>query len=294
MSSTPAWRDPNQTSLPRSVVLCAVAAAIGLLIAGFGLFTGRGTSTLIVPAEDVALVNQQPIARSDYLIQLRALYGDDAQKATLAQRRKVLEDMIREELFVQRGKELDLAAVDPDIRSAMVAGVEQSVAADAIANRPSDATLQAYYAAHRADYAGEGVISVRDLLFPSMDRARAAAKALASGEEADRALAQFGGRDTGRARGDAFYFAAKIHLGDPLFAAASAVKAPGVAGPIQQADGAHVELVLSNTPPVPRDFAAARDQVASDYRKAAVDALQAKSARFLRQRANILISDDLK
>jgi parvulin-like peptidyl-prolyl isomerase len=294
MTSSGAWRDPHRTSLTRSVALCAVASAIGLLLAGLGLFTGRGTSTLIVPAEDVALVNQQPIARSDYLIQLRALYGDDAPKATAAQRRKVLEDMIREELFVQRGAELDLAAVDPDIRSAMVAGVEQSVAADAIANQPREATLRAYYVAHQANYASEGVIGVRDLLFPSMAQAGQAAKALKSGEDADRVLARFAGRDTGRVQGRTFYFAAKIHLGDALFAAASALTPGGVAGPFQQGDGAHVELVLNNTAPAPRDFAAARDQVASDYRKAAVDALQAKSARFLRQRANILISDDLK
>src|SRR5258708_9651876 len=133
-------------------------------MASSALFTARGTSTLIVPPDDVALVNQQPISRSDYLQQLQTLYGVDLPHATAAQRRKVLDDMIREELFVQRGKELDVASTDPDVRAAMVNAVELEIAADAITAQPSEAQLRAYYASHRARYANEGVISVHDPL----------------------------------------------------------------------------------------------------------------------------------
>jgi hypothetical protein len=62
-------------------------------MAGYSLFTARGTSTLIVAPEDVALVNQQPVARSDYLLQLQTLYGADLAHATAAQRHQVLDDM---------------------------------------------------------------------------------------------------------------------------------------------------------------------------------------------------------
>jgi len=118
------WRDPSQISNPRSFVLMAAGVLIGLVLAGYSLFTARSASNLIVPAEDVALVNQQPVSRADYLALLQTLYGVDLSHATQEQRHKVLDDMIREELFVQRGKELDVASADPDVRSALVNAVE--------------------------------------------------------------------------------------------------------------------------------------------------------------------------
>src|ERR1700722_11616839 len=159
----------GQVSSRRSFVLMGAGALLGLLMAGYSLFTARGTSTLIVPPEDVALVNQQPISRSDYLLQLQTLYSVDLQHATAEQRRKVLDDMIREELFVQRGKELDVASTDPDVRSAMVNSVEQEIAADALTAQPSEAQLRGYYAAHRGRYASEGVMNVRDYVFAPGD-----------------------------------------------------------------------------------------------------------------------------
>src|SRR5215475_6270038 len=94
----------------RSFWFMGAGALAGLVMAGYALFTARGTSTLVVPAEDVALVNQQPISRVDFLQQLQTLYGVDLAHSTAEQRRRVLDDMIREELFVQRGKELDVAS----------------------------------------------------------------------------------------------------------------------------------------------------------------------------------------
>src|ERR1700736_5111442 len=94
------WRDFTQVRLGRSFILSGLGALIGLGLAGYALFTARGTSTLMVPAEGVALVNQQPISRSDYLAQLQTLCGVDLQHATAAERGKTLDDMIREELFV--------------------------------------------------------------------------------------------------------------------------------------------------------------------------------------------------
>jgi parvulin-like peptidyl-prolyl isomerase len=288
------WRDPAGVSFTRSISLSAAAAVIGLIIAGAGLFTAKGTSTFLVPPEDVALVNQQPIARTDYLAQLRTLYGEDPSQTTLQQRRQVLNDMIREELFVQRGKELDVASADPDVRTAMVAAVEQSVAADAMTSQPGEADLQAYYLGHKDRYAGEGTLAVRDLLFASPEAARQAAQALRAGAAVNSVLTRTGGRDTQHVHGDEFYFAAQIHLGAPLFEAARRLSAGQVSAPIVQPDGVHLLVVGKNEPPVVRTYETARDAVLNDYRAASIDRLQAKSASFLRKRANILIAKDLR
>ena len=263
----PGWRDASQISNVRSFVLMAAGVLVGLVLAGYSLFTVRSASNLIVPAEDVALVNQQPVSRADYLALLQTLYGVDLSHATAEQRRKVLEDMIREELFVQRGKELDVASADPDVRSALVNAVELEIAENAITSQPSEAALRQFFAAHQDRYVSEGVMRVKDMV---------------------------NGRDSGRTKGDEFYFAAKIHLGDELFAAARDLGDGMVSKPIPLPDGIHVLYMEQNKRPVPFDFGAARAQVLSDYRNQAVDKLKLSGEAFLRKRANVLIADDLR
>src|ERR1700733_3570448 len=192
----------------RSFIFMGSGALLGLLMAGYSLFTARGTSTLVVPPEDVALVNQQPISRSDYLQQVQTLYGVDLEHATAAQRRRVLDDMIREELFVQRGKELDVASTDPDVRSAMVNSVEQEIAADAITAQPSEEQLRAYYALHHERYASEGVMTLHDYVFSPGDSntAAEAAKALESTAPPPALLAAWHASESGKVSDEEFYF----------------------------------------------------------------------------------------
>ena len=263
----PSWRNPSQISNARSFVLMTCGVLLGLILAGYSLFTARSASTLIVPGEDVALVNQQPVSRVDFVALLQTLYGVDLSHATPEQRHKVLDDMIREELFVQRGKELDVASTDPDVRSALVNAVELEIAENAITAQPSEAALRQFYATHPDRYVSEGVMSVRDLL---------------------------NGRDSGRTKGDEFYFAAKIHLGDQLFAAARDLSDGATSAPIRMADGIHILEMEKNKRPVAFDFAAARTQVLSDYRNQAIERSKASGESFLRKRANVLIADDLR
>jgi hypothetical protein len=290
------WRDPSQISSARSFVFMAVGVLIGLVLAGYSLFTARSASTLIVPAEDVALVNQQPVSRADYLALLQTLYGVDLSHATQEQRRKVLDDMIREELFVQRGKELDVASTDPDVRSALVNAVELEIAENALTSQPSEAALRQFFESHQDRYVSEGVMQVRDLVFPAsvlgeLPRAPEALKRAVSDAQS---LAHLNGRDSGKTKGEEFYFAAKIHLGDELFAAARDLANGEVSRPIQMSDGIHVLDMEQNRHPVPFGFAAARAQVLSDYRTQAVDKLKLSGESFLRKRANVLIADDLR
>jgi hypothetical protein len=69
----------------RSIILCAIGAVGGLIVAGAGLFTAQGTRIAGVPAEDVAMVNQVPILMSDYIANLRAAEGVGLDRATSAE-----------------------------------------------------------------------------------------------------------------------------------------------------------------------------------------------------------------
>ncbi|HEX3395723.1 MAG TPA: peptidylprolyl isomerase [Steroidobacteraceae bacterium] len=295
-NAKPSWRNLAQVSNARSFLLMAAGVLTGLFLAGYSLFTARSTSTLIVPAEDVALVNQQPVSRADYLALLQTLYGVDLSHATPEQRRKALDDMIREELFVQRGKELDVASTDPDVRGALVNAVELEIAENAITAQPSEAALRQFYETHQDRYVSEGIMRVRDLVFPASALADLLGepRALKAAISEPEALARLNGRDSGRVKGDEFYFAAKIHLGDQLFEAAKDLADGAVSKPIRLADGIHVLDMQSNKRPVPFEFTRARSQVLSDYRSEAIYRLKSSGEAFLRKRANVLIADDLR
>lgn len=276
----------------RSLLLCAVGAVVGLGIAGFGLFTAQGTRTANVPAEDAALVNNVPILRSDLIQQVTALYSVPFSQATREQRQKVLEDMIREELYVQRGVEMGLPNDDIDVRQALYQATEGQIAQDAMTARPSEQELQAWYAAHRAKYASEGIMTLHEYLLPkgSADAARIVA-ALRGGASA----ASLGLKSSGRVDdGEEFYFAAEIHLGKQVFAVARGLKDGAVSDPIAAADGIHILQMVRNQAPVPTPYDKAHDQVLSDFLSDKVARLQEGNKRFLKKRADVKIAADLQ
>ena len=292
-TSAASWLDVSRPHTARALTLAAIGALAGLILAGIGLFTAEGTSTLAVPADAVAIVNQQPISRIDFIAAVEALYATGLANTTAEQKRAVLDDMIREETLVQRGRELDVATVDPDVRLAMVKAVQESAAADAFAEEPTETQLRAHYDARREVYASEGTMSLVDLIFDDAQRATGAAAALKTGQAVEDVLKSFGGRNSERVKGEEFYFAAKIHLGDALFEVARTLPDGSVSAPITT-DGIHVIVMTKNAPPVPMSFEAARARLLSDYRRDAVERLISANDKFLRARANILIAEDLR
>jgi len=290
------WRDASTPHMARSLILMSAGAAVGLGLAGYGLFTARGTSTLHVPPEDVALVNQQPISRVDFLAQLQSLYGVDLQHASPTEREKVLDDMIREELFVQRGKELDVASTDVDVRNAMVNAVELEIAADALSSAPTEAQLNRYYQEHAERYAKEGIMTLQDYVFPlgQFDSATAASAAFGATPPTAETAARFNGKASAKMGDEQFYFAAKIHLGDKLFDIARTMADRSTSAPVSMPDGIHVLYMLKNIKPFPLQYAEARDRVLNDYRNASISHLRLGDEAFLRKRANVLIADDLR
>ena len=219
----------------RSLLLYALGALIGLGLAGFALFTAKGTAVKTFPPEDVALVNGRHILRSDFMTQAQVEAGVSYAQTTEAQRAKVLKEMIDEELLVQRGLEVDLAASDPDVRVALVGGVNLQVDADVLAELPTDAQLRAYYDKHLDKYSSDGVMRVRDLVMPigtgkaedAVARAQVASDALNKGAPIDGVMAQYALKDSGGIdQGDNFDFAVKAKLGDDVYAALAKVAWP--------------------------------------------------------------------
>jgi hypothetical protein len=178
----------------------------------------------------------------------------------------------------------------------LVNAVELEISENAITSQPSEAQLRQFYEVHQERYVSEGTLRLKDWIFPAavsheLPSSPAALRSIIADPQA---LARLSGRDSGNAKDDEFYFAAKIHLGKELFDAAQDLADGMISAPIQLADGIHVLEMQKNKRPVPFDFSAARGQVLSDYRSQAIDRLKASGESFLRKRANVLIADDLR
>jgi hypothetical protein len=294
--------DFKRVNQARSITFFSLGAAIGLAIAGFGLLTAKGTATHAVPPENVALVNQRPILRTDFIAQTETELGKPFGEATVAERLKVLDEMIREELFVQRGLELDFPGTDPDTRTALVAAVEQQVVADVTTHQPADAELQKHFEENRANYATEGTMALHNLLLPkaksagpeAMATVQKAADALRAGTPLDEVVKTYGLQEVvaEHAGDEQFYFAQKIHLGEPLYERALALDDGEVSAPVAAGDGMHIVQMVKQVKPAPLTFERVRSQVLNDYVTAAKKRLEDADLRYLRDKADILIADD--
>jgi parvulin-like peptidyl-prolyl isomerase len=290
----------SAVNTPRAMLLCATGALVGLGIAGYGLFTAAGTSTHSVPPENVATVNQRPILRSDFITQTEGETGLRFDAVSRADQLKVLDEMVREELLVQRGVELEFPETDQGTRNALVTAITDQAIAEVTTSQTTEQQLQHYYDENRDQWTTQGTMNLRSLVLPklagqgadnAMAKARQAAKELRSGTALEQIEQRYGLTEA-QLQGDQYYFAVKYRLGDALFAVVSRLSDGDVSDPIAASDGIHIIKMMKNNRPIPLDFAAARAQVLSDYNTAAQTHLLDATAKFLRSRAKILIADD--
>jgi hypothetical protein len=259
-----------------------------------------------VPPEAVALVNGRPVLRSDFMTQAQAQFTLPFAQTSVAQRRKTLDDMIDEELMMQRGLEIDLPSYDPDVRNALVAGVELEVSADALAQQPTQQELQQYYEAHKDRYSSEGIMQLRDLVVrndgghpggAARAVAGAAVAALRHGQALDTIISQYGLVDSGRFMdaghvdtGNIFQFAVRAKLDDALFNAALALKDGEISDPVEEPDGVHLIAMVRHEAPVAQAFEDAQNKVFADFKKEAQDKVLQANLKYLHSRADITLS----
>jgi hypothetical protein len=299
------WARMAETHPTRSLLLFAAGTAFGLAVAAYGLFSVPGTRIIGVPPEDVALVNGRHILRSDFISQVQIEASVPYEQATKEQRLKVLEEMVNEELLVQRGMEVDLAASDPDVRAYMVAGVQLQVDADVIAQQPAEEDLVKYFEANKDKYTGDGVMALRDFIVSHgegdtkeklLAKAKTAAEAFRKGRETDDIAATFGLTDSGKIdRGDLFDFAVKIKLSPTLFQAADKLAARQASEPIEEPDGnIHVLMMEKRQTSQVKVLDDARDAVLQDFKREMQTKVEEGNLAYLKSRADIQLAPEFR
>jgi hypothetical protein len=252
----------------------------------------------------VALVNGRPVLQSDFATQVEAETSTPFGQVPPAKRARVLHDMIDEELMVQRSLALDLPENDVDVRQALVNGVEAQINAPVLAERITDDTLRAYYNAHRADYAADGTMRIRNIVLhvggyenadqsviQATEDATEAAYQLRSGASTDTVMTHYGFVDAPKAdSGDQFDFAAKLHLGDTLFHLAQTMNSGDISDPVEQPDGVHILIMNARRPPRLASFDHVRASVYTAYRKAQQTRNESANLLFLRRNADIVLA----
>jgi hypothetical protein len=292
---------PSSPDSRRALLLYALGSVLGLAIAGYALLTARGTETRHLPEEDVALINQQPILRSDFITQTESETGLTFDRTSHAQRLRVLDEMVQEELKVQRGLELNFAETDQDTRNALANVVDQQIVAEVTTSQPSEQQLHDYYEAHRDQFHTPGVMTVCDMWLPGGNMndgtqstaVRAAVAQIRSGAALAQVLPRYGLVNRNQCE-DNFYFAIKIHLGDQLHKLAAQMPGGSVSDPIQASDGIHVVQMLKNVMPVADSYVEARSQLEGEYRMEREDRVRTGTMNFLRGRSKMLIADDYR
>jgi parvulin-like peptidyl-prolyl isomerase len=295
--------DFSQTNTRRSLALLALGAIVGLALAGYGLFTAKGTATRAIPPEAIATVNGRLILRTDFVTQLQTQFGIPFKESTHEQRQRVLDDMIAEELMVQRGLDADLASYDPEVRQALVNGVELQIFADVLAQQPSEEQLKAYYAKHRQKYVRDGTMQLRDLIVPAgaeqsgaqpTQIAPQAVELLRRGTALDAVMKQYGLQDSRKLldsghidTGDVFDFSARARLDPNVFAAAAKLSAGQTSDPVLAAGGVHVVVMIKREPPRQRELAEVSNEVWADLKKDAQQQVRTANLRYLRSKADI-------
>ena len=269
----------NRTARPR--LLLGLGAALGLALAAIDLLGVPRTATPL-PADAVASVNGVSIQSSDYDRALEALAADRRSPLTDADRRRVLDRLVDEELLVQKGLDLGLLRRDRRVRSDIVSSVVESVVAEATTREPSEKELQDFFAQHRDSFLRPGRVRVRQIVVrvsPSVNdasayaRATEAARRLRAGEDFATVASALGDAPVAELpAGKLDASTLREYLGPTVARSASELAVATPSDPIRSAAGYHVIEVVERDPDEAPPLADIADEVRAELRRSNEDA----------------------
>jgi parvulin-like peptidyl-prolyl isomerase len=302
----PASRLRGWTTSRKGTFLLAAGAALGIGLAAAGLVSGRRGAAGPLPPGAVASVNGEIIRTQDYERVLSTIAHDrrDGQDPlNKADRRRVVDRLIDEELLVQRGLELGMALHDGKVRKDLTSAVIDSVVADFTDVQPTDKELKAFYDQNRAFFAGPGRVRVRQIFF----RARTTADAPMAFDRAQQALKRLrGGEDFAAVRNavgdpalaplpDALLPPAKLvdYLGPTAARAALSLQVGAISDPVRSSTGFHILQLLDRQPEPSPPLDQIKPQVAAEFRRRASEKALRSYLDDLRSRARVKVASKL-
>jgi parvulin-like peptidyl-prolyl isomerase len=245
-----------------------------------------------------AIVNGERIldAQVEEALQRRAGVASNEPRAADSER--MLQQLVDEELLLQRAAEVGLLESDRNVTKALARAAMDAAVDEARGDPPSEEEVRAFFEENVGFFAAPRRLRIRCLSFPDAGdpgdasrRAREAATALGAGDEAPEVARRFGARSDACAP-DALLPESVLlrQLGPTLASVARALREGEVSGPIETPTGVHVlQLLEAEAMRVP-PFESVRPQVETELiRRRGDDAVRALLAR-LRRRADITLA----
>ncbi|MGI9591603.1 MAG: peptidylprolyl isomerase [Myxococcota bacterium] len=279
--------------------LLALGATAGLVLAAASLLGGSRQGAELPPGA-VARVNGTLIRTEAYQRLLAALASDRRSPLTEADRQRVLDRLIEEELLVQHAVELGLVKTDRRVRADLVTAVLASLNASADAYEPDEAEVAAFYAENRDYFARPGRLHVRRVFVaarPEEDagavlaRARAVSARLGAGEDFEAVRAELGDEPVAPLP-DAPLPAAKLreYLGPSALEAALALGPGQVSEPVETPQGLHVLVLQRRSEAEAPPLAEVAPQVRAEMRRREGDRVLRERLDSLRRDAHVSLA----
>lgn len=257
----------------------------GLAVALYSLlYDGPGG----LPDSAVARVNERYISQEDYARALAAVVADSSQALTAAQRRRVLERLIDEELLLQYGLQQGLAQSDRRVRANLISAVidAKSVAAE---TRPITVEqARAFYEQNRAYFSRPHLLRVRVVRVSNEAAATTLRESWLSGE-----LPSGTGLRVLDHVPDALQPPGKLRqlIGSTLTATAEQMREGDISQPVPIGDNWHLLKLLQRVESVPA-FDAVMEQVKSEMRRRAAETAVAEALLRMREEQSVVIAQD--
>lgn len=158
--------------------LLIAAVAVGILVA-LGALLEAGNAPL--PDTTAAMVNETPIPADELqnLLQRRAQQG-----APVNQLLATLDDMIDEELLIQRASELGILRRDSNVRVAIIQAMEKSILNEERGRSFTQEQIEAFYRDNTALFAEPRRLQLEELVVADADQATSLSAALRKGAAA--------------------------------------------------------------------------------------------------------------
>ena len=297
----------DETNDTRARVLLWGGVVLGLVLTAVGLLRSEGpavnANATSVPVGSVALVNGYPIASTLYA---RILGGLAAERKTAAleyaDRQRVLERLVDEELLVQRGIELGLARTDQILRRQIVTALVASLTTEAEAVTPDEDELRRFYTEHGDLFARTDRLSFAQI-FLRVPAASQEADTRRRAEQATRRLrASESYEVVNNELGDAPVLRLPVgplppekiqeYLGPTVTQTLLTLTSGEVSDPVRSGTGYHVLVLrdrqLGTAPP----FETVRGHVVSQYRRAVGEKAVAAYIAGLRKQARIQTAEN--
>jgi hypothetical protein len=137
----------------RACILLAIGAVLGTVLGATSAFDPRGSGTDVPRADAVAVVNGRVIRTKEYLRTCSLLARDKRTDMTDADRARVLDRLIEEELLLQYGIEMGILDSERVVRGAITTAMMTSIVAESTSETPSESDLRAFHEENRTHFA---------------------------------------------------------------------------------------------------------------------------------------------